>query len=151
MCSTKVLNIYFRNVDRSSKPYFSDASRKFLGSTNPHEKYMFFLQGTQLLQLETEYAMIAEDITLCARTVNRRRGELSSLKEAEKEARAAHAEGLKAQKKKDRAATLKREQAWAHVRDKQNELDEKQNIVGICEERLQRANAKVPDTDVSGC
>lgn len=111
---------------------------------------MFFLQGTQLLQLETEYAMIAEDITLCARTVNRRRGELSSLKEAEKEARAAHAEGLKAQKKKDRAATLKREQAWAHVRDKQNELDEKQNIVGICEERLQRANAKVPDTDVSG-
>ncbi|KAF5389279.1 hypothetical protein D9757_003408 [Collybiopsis confluens] len=112
-------------VDNPMNVLTQDAARQFLSASAPADKYKFFLRGTQLSQLATEYETCLENITNTTNILKNKKDAIPDLKQAFREASAKYQEAAQALKQKEKARELKIELAWAHVRVKQKEMQQK--------------------------
>ncbi|KAG7088218.1 hypothetical protein E1B28_012235 [Marasmius oreades] len=112
-------------VDNPMNVLTQDFARQFLSSSTSAEKYQFFLRGTQLSQLSTEYETCLENINNTMKVLANKKSAIPDLEAAFKEASLRFEEASKAREQKQRVDDLKRELAWAHVAEKQRELEAK--------------------------
>ncbi|KAF5360927.1 hypothetical protein D9756_004996 [Leucocoprinus leucothites] len=122
-------------VDNPMTVLTQDASRIFLASSNPSERYNFFLKGTQLQQLSDEYSVTLENIRSTRKVLDQKKEAIPDLRTAFFEARDRFNEADKARKQKARQDDLKKEKAWALVKSKQDEFEKKLNEVAILKDK----------------
>ncbi|KAI3616349.1 structural maintenance of chromosomes protein 6 [Moniliophthora roreri] len=123
-------------VDNPMNVLTQDAARQFLSASTPSDKYKFFLRGTQLSQLSTEYEQCLENITNTSKVLSHKREAIPDLRAAFKEATLKFEEASKAREQKRRVDDLKKELAWSHVAVKAAELGKKIEDAGKQERRL---------------
>lgn len=122
-------------VDNPMNILTQDAARQFLGSSQPADKYSFFLRGTQLTQLAQEYELIQTNIQRMKRAMAATEDILPDL---EREAREANAQWQlveQARAEQEKLNGLKDELVWSQVIAKEADLS-------AAVEALERARAK---------
>ncbi|KAF6747454.1 hypothetical protein DFP72DRAFT_919874 [Ephemerocybe angulata] len=112
-------------VDNPMNVLTQDSARQFLSASHPHDKYKFFLMGTQLFQLSTEYDICLENIRKTAKVLVNKKEAIPDLRRAFNEALRRFKEAEKAREQKKKVDDLKKEKAWAHVNEKKEELEAK--------------------------
>ncbi|KAF5318235.1 hypothetical protein D9611_014749 [Ephemerocybe angulata] len=105
-------------VDNPMNVLTQDSARQFLSASHPHDKYKFFLMGTQLFQLSTEYDICLENIRKTAKVLVNKKEAIPDLRRAFNEALRRFKEAEKAREQKKKVDDLKKEKAWAHVNEK---------------------------------
>ncbi|KIK69693.1 hypothetical protein GYMLUDRAFT_186975 [Collybiopsis luxurians FD-317 M1] len=125
-------------VDNPMNVLTQDAARQFLSASAPADKYKFFLRGTQLSQLATEYETCLENITNTTNILKNKKDAIPDLKQAYREAKAKYQEAAQALKQKEKARELKIELAWAHVRVKEKDLQQKMVDVEQAKRHLEK-------------
>ncbi|KAJ3814073.1 P-loop containing nucleoside triphosphate hydrolase protein [Lentinula aff. lateritia] len=129
-------------VDNPMNVLTQDAARQFLSASAPADKYKFFLRGTQLSQLATEYETCYENITNTTKVLENKKEAIPDLKQAFCEATAKYQEAAQALKQKAKAKELKTELAWSHVRVKERDLQSKMEDV----EHAKRHREKIEES-----
>ncbi|KAF9077495.1 P-loop containing nucleoside triphosphate hydrolase protein [Rhodocollybia butyracea] len=123
-------------VDNPMNVLTQDAARQFLSASAPADKYKFFLRGTQLSQLATEYETCLENITNTTHILKNKKDAIPDLRQAYREATAKYQEAAQALKQKERARELKTELAWAHVRVIEKDLQKEMEAVEAAKRHL---------------
>ncbi|KAJ7600936.1 P-loop containing nucleoside triphosphate hydrolase protein [Mycena floridula] len=129
-------------VDNPMNVLTQDAARQFLSASRADEKYKFFLKGTQLSQLSTEYDLVQENVTTTDSVLTQKGEALPDLLAAASEAKRRYEEANKAREQKKKLDDLKREKAWALVATKDAELEAKVRE----HERAKRGPVKVQES-----
>ena len=109
-------------VDNPMNILTQDAARQFLGSSQPEEKYSFFLRGTQLSQLAHEYELIQSNIQRMRRALGRVQEVLPELEQEAREANAKWQLVEQARAEQEKLDGLKDELVWSQVIAKEGEL-----------------------------
>ncbi|KAG6896995.1 hypothetical protein C0992_004775 [Termitomyces sp. T32_za158] len=126
-----------------TQTFVLDAARQFLSASAPADKYKFFLRGTQLSQLSDEYTTCLTNIKQTHKVLEQKKEALPDLRHTFKEATVRFQEAAKAREQKQKADELKKELAWAHVRSKEEEMEEKFKEVAKQEARLPRIQKSI--------
>ncbi|KAJ3786193.1 hypothetical protein GGU10DRAFT_290713 [Lentinula aff. detonsa] len=129
-------------VDNPMNVLTQDAARLFLSASAPADKYKFFLRGTQLSQLATEYETCLENITNTTKVLQNKKAAIPDLRQAFREATVKYQEAAQALKQKEKARELKVELAWSHVQVKETDLQSKMEDV----EHAKRQREKVEES-----
>lgn len=58
----EITDYFALQIDNPVNVLSQDMARQFLGSSNKHEKYKFFVKGVQLEQLDNDYKLIEESL-----------------------------------------------------------------------------------------
>ncbi|WFC99623.1 RNA helicase [Malassezia yamatoensis] len=109
-------------VDNPMNILTQDAARQFLGSSQPEDKYSFFLRGTQLTQLAQEYELIQTNIQRMKRTMARTEQLLPDLEQDAREANAQWQLVEQARAEQEKLNSMKDELVWSQVIAKENQL-----------------------------
>ncbi|KAF7768000.1 hypothetical protein Agabi119p4_7243 [Agaricus bisporus var. burnettii] len=113
-------------IDNPLTVLTQDASRVFLASSNPSDRYTLFMKGTQLQQLSDEYSITLENVRSTSKILEQKKEAIPDLRAAAQEAKRRFDEAENARKQKAKQDDLKKEMAWAHVQNKQDELQQKE-------------------------
>lgn len=108
----------------------------------------FFLRGTQLSQLATEYETCLENITNTTNILKNKKDAIPDLKQALREAGAKYQEAAQAMKQQEKAKALKIELAWAHVKVKEKELQKKAEDLEKAKRQLEKIEASIATAQV---
>ncbi|KAJ9084323.1 Structural maintenance of chromosomes protein 6, variant 2 [Entomophthora muscae] len=92
-----------------------ETAKKFIGSTNAHDKYQLFLKATHLSQLADDLSIIETTSNSAKDVVEQKKKVLPQLKEALLEAQKRYKRLQEAHDQHDKIQSLKNEMAWAHV------------------------------------
>lgn len=122
-------------VDNPMNILSQDAARQFLGSSQPEDKYSFFLRGTQLTQLAQEYELIQTNIQRMKRAMAVTEDVLPDLERDAREANAKWQQIEQARVEQEKLDQLKEELVWSQVIAKEHALRD-------AAERHARAEAK---------
>ncbi|KAJ7432761.1 P-loop containing nucleoside triphosphate hydrolase protein [Mycena galericulata] len=136
-------------VDNPMNVLTQDAARQFLSASTPPDKYKFFLRGTQLSQLSEEYDTCFANITATAKVLLQKKDAIPDLKTAFREASTRFEEASKAREQKKKVDELKKELAWAHINEKEKELEAKIADVAKMSRRLPRIQTNLEDAQVA--
>ncbi|KAH8645619.1 P-loop containing nucleoside triphosphate hydrolase protein [Xylariales sp. PMI_506] len=133
-----VVEYYCLQVDNPLNVLSQDNARQFLNAASPATKYKYFLQGTQLEQLDNDLAIISEYIDNLESSMQGYDETVAYLKERK----------IKAQKLKEtlekngelRAKTrlYAKQLAWAQVAEQETILQEKENNIIAAEQEIIR-------------
>ncbi|TRM64138.1 hypothetical protein BD626DRAFT_401409 [Schizophyllum amplum] len=135
-------------VDNPLNVLTQDSARQFLSAANPGDKYKFFLKGTQLQQLSEEYETCLENIHQTSKILEAKKEALPDLVQNLAEVTAKFQEANKAREQKKKIDDLKKEKAWAHVKTKEVELENKLEEVEKATRRLPRITEALEKTKV---
>ncbi|KAF9013179.1 hypothetical protein BDQ17DRAFT_1342932 [Cyathus striatus] len=130
-------------VDNPMTVLTQDAARQFLSASHPQDKYKFFLRGTQLSQLADEYDQCLENITQTSKILAQKREAIPDLKTTFREATMRFQEASKALEQRKKKDDLKKELAWAYVRDKEDQMRNKLQEVARESRRLPKIQENV--------
>ncbi|UZJ52289.1 hypothetical protein CBS101457_001609 [Exobasidium rhododendri] len=111
-------------VDNPMNILTQDAARSFLSGSHSDEKYQFFLRGTQLAQLASEYDIVQANMQRIRLAVGRGEEALPALAEKAREANSQLEVLQRARNQKDQIQTLRSEIVWAYVAEKEDEWEE---------------------------
>jgi len=122
-------------VDNPMNILSQDAARQFLGSSQPEDKYSFFLRGTQLTQLAQEYELIQTNIQRMKRAIALTEDILPELERDAREANAKWRLIEQARAEQEKLDALKEELVWSQV-------IAKEKVRASLEEKLEHARMK---------
>ncbi|KAL6149920.1 Structural maintenance of chromosomes protein 6 [Exserohilum turcicum] len=117
-----ILDAFSMQIDNPMNVLTQDMARQFLNHSTPKDKYKFFLQGTQLENLNRDYQQIEQSLEVMNAKSDVKETDLIVLRrqmeELEKKARRAqHLESLRAKE-----VIIAGQAAWAHVEEKEKEV-----------------------------
>ena len=115
-------------IDNPMNVLTQDMARQFLNHSTPKDKYKFFLQGTQLENLNRDYQQIEQSLEVMNAKAEVKEADLGVLRrqmeELEKKARRAqHLESLRAKE-----VIIAGQAAWAHVEEKERDMTTLLNV-----------------------
>ncbi|PKY20161.1 P-loop containing nucleoside triphosphate hydrolase protein [Rhizophagus irregularis] len=125
-------------VDNPLNVLSQDTARQFLHTSSPEDKYKFFMKGTHLAQLSSDYELIRESIDTTREIIKYKNEILPDLLKEAKEAEARFKDMQRARELEKSLSSLKEQMAWAQV-------EEQERIVNDAERNLQRAMKRLPN------
>ncbi|EMD68806.1 hypothetical protein COCSADRAFT_109770 [Bipolaris sorokiniana ND90Pr] len=140
-----ILDAFSMQIDNPMNVLTQDMARQFLNHSTPKDKYKFFLQGTQLENLNRDYQQIEQSLEVMNAKAEVKEADLSVLRrhmeELEKKAR--RAQNLESLRAKE--AILAGQAAWAHVQEKEKEVADAQAGVEETEAKIQEREQKAAE------
>ncbi|KAH8925274.1 P-loop containing nucleoside triphosphate hydrolase protein [Atractiella rhizophila] len=118
----RIMDAFGIQVDNPITVLSQDNSRMFLSNSSPKDKYNFFMRGTQLSQLEAEYALIKDNADSCAITLRQKQSALPELKRMLRESQEKLVEIELTKKSAERLEDLKKEKIWAAVANAEDDI-----------------------------
>lgn len=157
-----ILDHYQIDVDNPMNILTQDLARQFLSSSNPGEKYNLFLKGTLLTQLSEEYTLILDNCSKTMAILEQKGIAVAELRARLEELRERHRRARTLAESENAIAEIKREMAWAHIAEKEEEVsqaimdtatakelgDDATNKVATGERELAEAEAAVNAAEV---
>jgi chromosome segregation ATPase len=138
-----ILDALSLQLDNPMNVLTQDMARQFLNSSSPADKYKFFIKGTHLEQLDTDYKVLSDSL-------DKNNTELYKLKEVRDKARMTVVEATKkvarAEEQRtmqDRASFVRRQVIWSQVRDREEKLSAIDQEIRETEEDIQTREQKV--------
>lgn len=117
-----ILDAFSMQIDNPMNVLTQDMARQFLNHSTPKDKYKFFLQGTQLENLNRDYQQIEQSLELMNAKAEVKQTDLGVLRKQMEDlaAKARRAENLERMRAKE--AEIAHQAAWARVEQEEEEL-----------------------------
>lgn len=137
-----ILDAFSMQIDNPMNVLTQDMARQFLNHSTPKDKYKFFLQGTQLENLNRDYQQIDQSLELMNAKTEVKNADLSVLRKRMEElaTKARRAENL--EKMRARETEIAYQAAWARVQEDEAVVTEYQGNIEhtkkLIEQRIER-------------
>ncbi|KAG9192367.1 hypothetical protein G6011_11101 [Alternaria panax] len=132
-----ILDAFSMQIDNPMNVLTQDMARQFLNHSTPKDKYKFFLQGTQLENLNRDYQQIEQSLEVMNARAEIKEADLSKLRnDMEKLARKAQ-RAARLQTMRDKEAELVKQAAWAAVREQEQEVENNVKEIAKCDNVIQ--------------
>ncbi|KAG9669567.1 DNA repair protein Rad18, partial [Aureobasidium melanogenum] len=137
-----IVDFFALQLDNPMNVLSQDRAREFLSGSSPHDKYKFFIKGTQLEQLDGDYRILEDQLDTIEHRCELAETDLQVLG---RDAKAAE------QKKKmiDRSQTtmekinqLRWQHAWAQVEEQEHELQKIEDQIHQVENKIAMQQAQ---------
>ena len=117
-----ILDAFSMQIDNPMNVLTQDMARQFLNNSTPKDKYKFFLQGTQLENLNRDYQQIEQSLELMYAKASVKETDLAILRKRMEDlaSRARRAESLERMRAKE--AEIAHQAGWARVQEEEDEL-----------------------------
>lgn len=140
-----ILDAFSMQIDNPMNVLTQDMARQFLNHSTPKDKYRFFLQGTQLENLNRDYQQIEQSLEVMNARAEVKEADLSVLRNemevlARKAKRAASLQTMR-----DKEAELARQAAWATVREQEQEVENNLKEIAKCDGVIQTLQGQVEE------
>lgn len=117
-----ILDQFNIQVDNPVSVLNQDTSRNFLNSSDPKDKYKFFLKATQLEQMSTDYQLIIEQQDIIKSTLDRKQETLPPMLRQVQQLEEKYKDIAQLKTMKEQVEELKKERVWAEVIDAEKKL-----------------------------
>nr|QIC49993.1 structural maintenance of chromosomes protein 6 [Actinia equina] len=142
-----ILDQFGIQVDNPVSVLNQDTSRNFLNSSEPKDKYKFFLKATQLDQMSTDYQVILEEQGVIENTLTRKLQTLPEMKKEVQRLEEKYKDIAQLKTMKEQVEELKKERVWAEVIELEKKLVPKEKEVNNQKEREPRYQQNVVECE----
>lgn len=117
-----ILDAFSMQIDNPMNVLTQDMARQFLNHSTPKDKYKFFLQGTQLENLNRDYQQIEQSLELMNAKAEVKKTDIGVLRKKMEDlaAKARRAENLERMREKEKE--IAHQALWAQVEEEEEEL-----------------------------
>lgn len=133
-----ICDFYALQLDNPVNVLTQDMARQFLNSSSPAEKYRFFIKGVQLEQLDTDYVVLADNLTNIESKIDTINDDNKHLEQAHKTAQAKLRLLTNFSSLQERRRAIQRQTAWVQVETEEHKLDKYARDREAAKERLQQ-------------
>ena len=140
-----ILDYLALQLDNPMNVLTQDMARQFLNSSSPNQKYMFFIRGTQLEQLDRDYRVMEDYLDSTESKLHNREDDVNVLGKRAKEAEEKKRLIDKSRSLRDRIMTYRWMHAWAQVEEEEASLKRSENAVEQANERLQQVTTQADE------
>lgn len=140
-----VVEYYCLQVDNPLNVLSQDNARQFLNAASASVKYKYFLQGTQLEQLDHDLKLFAELMDSQEAKQEEYQETVAELKERYEKAKKLKETSDKNEEMRRKNRVYMNQLAWAQVEEQENILKEKINAIRHAEEEVQRLQQVVEE------
>jgi chromosome segregation ATPase len=145
-----ILDAFSMQIDNPMNVLTQDMARQFLNHSTPKDKYKFFLQGTQLENLNRDYQQIENSLESMNSKAELKEADLGKLRKDMEElaSRARRAENL--ERMRARETELAHQAAWAKVQEEEaivGEIKRKQESVDTFRKEIQHHRQRQAEAD----
>ncbi|KAI9752799.1 MAG: hypothetical protein M4579_005474 [Chaenotheca gracillima] len=144
----EITDYFAMQIDNPMNVLTQDMARQFLSNSLPHEKYRFFLKGTQLEQLDVDYQLLGEIIDHMETKLHTQNEDLLALKQVAKEAAGKLAMSDKHNSLRDQRRSCARQMAWAQVEEQERALSSVTEAVVEAEQRIEESEVDARSSEV---
>lgn len=117
-----ILDQFNIQVDNPVSVLNQDTSRNFLNSSDPKDKYKFFLKATQLEQMSSDYQLIIEQQDIIKNTLDKKQETLPAMQRQVHQLEEKYKDIAQLKTMKEQVEELKKERVWAEVIDAEKKL-----------------------------
>lgn len=114
-----IIDAFALQIDNPMNVLTQDMARQFLNDSTPKDKYKFFLKGTQLEDLKTDYRLIMEQLQEIENKTETLREDCDVLDKAFREALAKAQRADNLRHMSDKEELFRRQAIWARVREEE--------------------------------
>ncbi|KAI5857290.1 P-loop containing nucleoside triphosphate hydrolase protein [Durotheca rogersii] len=140
-----VVEYYCLQVDNPLNVLSQDNARQFLNAATPASKYKYFVQGTQLEQLDQDYQLLQETLEANEMRLITFKDDIAFLKEKTEKAVKLRDALTKSADMRKQSKVYSNQLAWAQVLEQEDVLQEKEDAVLAAQEEIARAEVTVAE------
>lgn len=144
-----ILDAFSMQIDNPMNVLTQDMARQFLNHSTPKDKYKFFLQGTQLENLNRDYQQIEQSLELMNTKAEVKEADLGVLRErmeeiGKKAKRAQHLEKMRAKE-----TEIAHQVAWANVQEEEKLFADANHELERVDDLIKKRAAAVDETSAT--
>ncbi|KAI1462969.1 P-loop containing nucleoside triphosphate hydrolase protein [Daldinia caldariorum] len=140
-----VVEYYCLQVDNPLNVLSQDNARQFLNAATPAAKYKYFVQGTQLEQLDQDYQLLQETLEANETRLLAFEENISFLKEKSEKAVKLRDALTKSAEMRRQSKVYSNQLAWAQVMEQEAILKQKDEAVLASQEEIRRMEATIAE------
>ncbi|KAB8342966.1 hypothetical protein FH972_022561 [Carpinus fangiana] len=133
-----ISDFYALQLENPVNVLTQDMARQFLNSSTPSDKYRFFIKGVQLEQLDTDYTVLAENLTNIESKVDTMHDDHKHVLQAHKAAQAKLALTENISKLTEKAKQIDKQYCWIQVEHEERKLEKAERSIANAEEVIGR-------------
>ncbi|KAK5105133.1 Structural maintenance of chromosomes protein 6 [Lithohypha guttulata] len=134
-------------VDNPLNVLSQDNARQFLGSAKPADKYKFFIKGVQLEQLDEDYRLLEDRLFTIQQKLDKKKEDVTVLENIRNNKIRLREQARKTDGLVAKMRELRRQCAWAQVRDQEAKLVEYDVEMTKQDELIRTAQLEVDEYD----
>ncbi|OTB12581.1 hypothetical protein K445DRAFT_378525 [Daldinia sp. EC12] len=138
-----VVEYYCLQVDNPLNVLSQDNARQFLNAATPAAKYKYFVQGTQLEQLDQDYQLLQETLEANETRLLAFEENISFLKEKSEKAVKLRDALTKSAEMRRQSKVYTNQLAWAQVMEQEAILQQKEDAILTSQEDIRRMEATI--------
>jgi chromosome segregation ATPase len=156
-----IIDAFALQIENPMNVLTQDMARQFLSDSTGKDKFKFFMKGTQLETLSTDYMMLGNNIDVMEQKLRTKEEDIKAYKKAFDEARkkASRAQSIQAMREKE--TETKYQMAWSVVEAEEKklqnieadldgtnaEIEERQNTAEAASDKFKSANAALVEAE----
>lgn len=130
---TLITDYFALQVDNPLNILSQDMARQFLNQASPRQKYSFFLQGIQLQQLDTEYRVVEDYLTMSEDMMPALQTKVNDAAAAFHVAEKIYSSWKESKKLRERRILLGQKLAWAQVAEQERKVIDNEAKIADCD------------------
>lgn len=142
----EICDYYALQIDNPMNVLTQDMARQFLNSSNPSDKYKFFMKGTQLEHLDADYRQMEESIDQIDDQIEKVEKDVEVYREDADKKRKLHAMSEKQNSLRFTIRDLARQMAWAQVEEQESRLKHREAESREAKDAITDAELKETET-----
>ena len=132
-----ILDFFAFQLENPINVLTQDMARQFLSNSSPNDKYKFFIRGTQLETLDSDYKMLEEHLDNMEEKLRQREDDITALQQKAQTAKEKKQRIEATSKIQEKMRGIQRMHAWAQVEEQESVLERYQSDVQAAEQRVQ--------------
>ena len=118
----EICDYFALQIDNPMNILTQDMARQFLNSSTPHEKYKFFMKGTQLEHLDGDYLIVEQNLDTIDQDIWKKQDDLKVFEDQAQKARNLLAMSERQDTLRDKIIHLSAMMAWVQVEEQEERL-----------------------------
>ena len=137
----EICDYFALQIDNPMNILTQDMARQFLNNSTPHEKYKFFMKGTQLEHLDGDYLIVEQNLDTIEQDLWKKQEDLKVFEDRARKARNLLAMSERQDTLRDRIQHLGEMMAWAQVEEQEERL-------AVFDRKLSRTKEKIAASEM---
>lgn len=137
-----ICDYFALQIDNPMNVLTQDMARQFLNNSTPHEKYKFFMKGTQLEHLDGDYIIVENNLETIDQDLWKKMEDVKVFEERAEKARHLLSLSEKQDRLRERIDHLGHMIAWSQVEEQEHELSDCNRKMSMTDEKIELAELK---------
>ncbi|KAF7445023.1 Smc Chromosome segregation ATPase [Pyrenophora tritici-repentis] len=138
-----ILDAFSMQIDNPMNVLTQDMARQFLNHSTPKDKYKFFLQGTQLENLNRDYQQIEQSLEAMNTRVEVKEADLQVLRQEMQEAASRAKTSVEMETMRSMERSRANQAAWARVEEQERSVEEAVSAIAKADNLMEEKQVMV--------